>query len=189
MMQRTPEANNVLVESLGSSLRRGGSSLESVPGLLKQVLREESWREFVTRRDELVRHERFVDFVSAEPLRGLGASVGLIKRIVSDDAEANDLLDQALKNPTGRPHIDDNVHKRPSGNSSSSALRRLRKDAPELHTEVLEGRLTAHAAMLQAGFRKPTFSVRGDDPEKIAETLRRKLSDDQIADLIRYLSS
>jgi len=53
----------------------------------------------------------------------------------------------------------DNVHscfqpseKRPSGNTSSAALRRLRKDRPDLHKKVLAEELSANA--IEAGTKK-----------------------------------
>lgn len=57
----------------------------------------------------------------------------LVRRIVKDDPEALDLLDQALRNSGGRPpKTVDNVHAsgtaKPDGNSRDAALRRLRKD-------------------------------------------------------------
>lgn len=184
-----------VIDSLGSSLRRGGASLETVPGLLKRVLQEEAWREFETSRGDVVRHERFADFVATPPLKGLGASVPLLKRIVADDPEALDLLDQALQNPVGgsdKINLNDDIvhnendHERPSGNSRDVALRRLRKDAPELHAEVLAGNLSAHAAMVKAGFRPKTFTVR-PDPESAARTLRKHMSPDDLRALARLL--
>jgi hypothetical protein len=43
---------------------------------------------------------------------------------------------------------------RPSGNSAAAALRRLERHRPDLLDRVLAGELSAHAAMLEAGFRK-----------------------------------
>ena len=38
--------------------------------------------------------------------------------------------------------------------------------------------MSAHAAMIEAGFRHPTFTVRADDPEHAAQTLRQHFSKD-----------
>jgi hypothetical protein len=48
---------------------------------------------------------------------------------------------------------------RPTGTSRATALRRLRKDRPDIHARVLKGELSAHAAMIEAGFRKKPGSV------------------------------
>ncbi len=184
------EANSVLVEALGSSLRRGGNALESVPGLLKRTLQEGAWREFTTPRGEVVRYERFVDFVVTPPTAGLGADVDLVRRIVAPDAEAADLLDRALQNVAHRPAgtVDIVNTSRPNGNAQSTALRRLRKDAPELHAEVVAGRISAHAAMVQAGFRPKTVSVPVGRPDVVAEALRRHMTPADLARLAQLLA-
>jgi hypothetical protein len=182
-----PKANNVLVETLGTSLRYGGSALSDVPDLLKQLLTEGAWRNFVTRSGEHVTYDRFADFVVTPPLKGLGSDVDLVRRIVANDKETFDLLDQALQNPVGHPPIGNNVPDRPEGNSAAKALRRLRKDAPELHSEVLAGRLSAHGAMLKAGFRPKTVTVPVTRPEAVARALLKYMSADDIARLIAAL--
>ncbi len=190
------QARGADVAMLSNALRRGGSALESVPEQIKQILRGEQWRHFVTRLGKEVRYERFADFVKTPPLAGLGADVALVRRIIVNDPEALDLLDRALQAAHGGDRrsvqikhdnitldLDSNQH----GTSKEYALRRLRKDAPELHAEVLAGRLSAHAAMVQAGYRPRTFTVRADSAESVAATLRRRLPADQLAELARLL--
>lgn len=181
--------NGHLVESLERSLRSGKHGLSVVPGLLKQILAEGSWREFTTQRDELVRHERFADFVVTPPLKGLGASVMTIRKLLVDDMGALDLLDQALQRPASMRAVD-NIHgtERPTGTSKDAALRKLRKDAPALHAEVIAGLLTAHKAMVKAGFRPPTFTVRADSAESVAATLRRQLDPAALAQVAQLIN-
>ncbi len=57
-------------------------------------------------------------------------------------------------------------------------MRRLQRNAPELHAEVLAGRLTAHAAMVRAGFTAPRFTVHVTSPEAVAKTIRSKVPAD-----------
>lgn len=191
-MSRLLRARGGLVDALSSALDSGGHGLSNVPVLLKRLLAEEGWREFETVRGEVVRHERFEEFVAAPPLKGLGAEISLIKRIVADDPEAVDLLDRVLQRQVGRPReIVDNVHNskgRPSGNSQARALRRLRKDAPELHAEVIAGRLSAHAAMVKAGIRTRTISVPVEHPDRVAAALRRHMTQEQLEELVRHLT-
>src|SRR5208282_3228545 len=59
-------------------------------------------------------------------------------------AQAIDAEDRANQRPG----------KYPTGNSAANAIRRLRKDRPDIHTRVLAGELSAHAGMIEAGFRK-----------------------------------
>lgn len=191
-----PRANWGLVSDLGSSLKYGGSALGNVPALLREVLETEAWRDFVTPRGNPVHHDRFAEFVTVPPTEGLGASVDLIRRVVANDPKTLDLLDQALQNPVGGSNKinlndDDSNNEndlvRPSGTSKDYALRRLRKDAPELHAEVLAGNLSAHAAMVKAGFRPKTFTVR-PDPASAARTLRRHMPPDALRSLARLLT-
>jgi hypothetical protein len=180
-----PEAG-IVVQSLGSALLSGQSQLSNVPGLLKRLLREGMWREFVTPMRQTVTYDRFEDFVVTPPTKGLGASVDLIRRIVKDDAEALDMLDVALQRPHGgdtrsdsaQTNVDNINVGRPAGTSKEHALRKLRTSAPELHADVLQGRLSAHAAMVQAGYRKRTASV-PLNPTDAAATLRRLFTDEQ----------
>lgn len=180
-----------VVNSLRSALHKGEHGLSTVPGLLKRVLAEESWREFVTERGEHVEHTRFAEFVTTPPMKGIGATVDLVKRVIAADPEAVDLLDRALAGRQGeRTDLVDNIHEvsaRPDGTSRDRALRKLRADAPELHAEVLAGNLTAHRAMVQAGFRPATFTVR-PEPTSAARTLRKHMTAEQLAELARLIT-
>lgn len=181
--------NANLVDALGSALRSGDHGLKTVPALLKRVLVEQSWQTFITQRGELVEHERFADFAMEPPLRGIGASLDLIRRIVEPDREALDLLDRALQNPVGTNEgINIMNSLAPRGTSKEYALRKLRKDAPELHARVLAGDLSPHAAMIEAGFRPPSFTVRATTPESIAAALQRKLPPEVLNEVKRLLS-
>jgi hypothetical protein len=186
-----------IIDALGTSLSYGGQALNAVPDLLRRVLEEEAWREFVTKLGEHVNHESLVDFVTEPPLAGLGATVDLLERVVKG-TPAEDALDAALKKE--QPHGGNRKGKRgeskidnvqvdpPSGNRATTALRRLRKDRPDLHALVLSGKVSAHAAMIAAGFRRPTISVPTDSPERIAATLRRRLDPETLGKVRALLS-
>ena len=175
-----------VVASLGRALTMGGSALEDVPGLLVKVLEHEVWREFPTPRGQVAKHDTFASFVTTPPTQGLGASVDLIRRIVGDDPKARDLLDQAMQRPASL-HAGNNVPSRPEGNTADKALRRLRKDRPDLHAQVVAGTTSPHGAMVAAGFRPRTATVRLDDPKRAAATLRKKLTAEQRQQLAAYL--
>lgn len=188
--------NRHLVEDLGGALRSGQHGLAVVPGLLKRLLHEESWREFVTQRGEHVEHERFDDFVEQQPLRGLGATMELIERIVETDPEAVVLLREARKRKAGRPaRASDSgnnmtrIADRPErGTSRAYALDRLRRSAPELHAAVLAGNLSAHAAMVKAGFTPKRFTVQVRSADSVAETLKKCLPPELLAEVVARLS-
>lgn len=62
-----------------------------------------------------------------------GESRDLIRDICRHDIEALDLLDRALQNPPALHNVQGNA---PTGNRGDRALRKLRKDAPDLHAAV-----------------------------------------------------
>ncbi len=63
-----------------------------------------------------------------------------------------DLIDQVTVAPHGGDHSKNNnvnlASDKPVGNERQYALRRLRKDRPDLHERVLAGELSPHAAGL-----------------------------------------
>lgn len=183
--------NANLVEALGSSLRSGDHGLKAVPGLVKRVLVEEAWRSFVTQRGELVEYDHFEEFVATPPLKGLGASIDLVRTLVRDDPAALDLFDQATQGRQGsRADLVDVIHEvdRPSGTSREAGLRRLRKDRPDLHAEVLTGALSTHAAMVKAGFWRKKITVPVDTPQNAARALKRNLTPEAVEELARLLA-
>lgn len=199
MVAMSLKHNGTIVASLSSSIFNADSGLGSAPKLLKQVLKGKEnamWKKFVTQRGEVVEHDSFEAFVETPPLKGLGADMGLVKRIAGLDSETFDLLDQALKRKPGRPSAPEgeketvsNTHgfERPATGTRARALRKLRTDAPELHEQVLAGNLSAHAAMVQAGFRKRTLTV-PVDPEKAAAAIKRNFTKDQLIELLEHLT-
>jgi hypothetical protein len=136
------------------------NDLKLIAVTLKAIIKREEWRrwrwighEFTcsSLRECLIRH----------PPNGVGADLMLLRRLIQDDKHALDLLDEALRNPVGRPSetlyiIQDT--KAPTGTSIEAALRRLRADARpiarELHAKVLAGELSPHRAAVLAGYRK-----------------------------------
>jgi hypothetical protein len=184
-----PIRNGQLVDHVGSAIHHGTESLEVIPKLLRQLLEAEAWREFRTKLGDDVRHERFAEFVATPPLKGLGTTIEFVRQLIAKDPVALDLLDQATQNRHGGDHSNvDNVPvARPTGNSAEKALRRLRKDRPDLHAQVLAGSLSPHGAMVEAGFRRRTITVSVTSPEGIASTLRRHLDHEALLKLAALL--
>ena len=164
MLDRTTLlVNDRVVNALTQCMAQGDFGLKTFPGILRKAMAKDSWRDrIVHQTKQRVEFKTFREFMETLPPEGLGTDERTLKNLCRDDIEASDLIDRALQ---GKPGGDkrsesaitvDNVNndQRPTGNSRNAALRRLRKDAPALHARVLAGDLSAHAAMIEAGFRK-----------------------------------
>jgi len=183
-----------IVDSLDGAIRDGEHGLKVVPGLLKRVCNEECWRaRYIEVTKKNAEFDDFVAFVESPRPEGLGIDLDTLRKVCRDDVEALDIIDRETKRPA---HLHakrdvDIVHaiERPTGNSADRALRKLRTDAPELHRQVLDGTLSPHAAMVNAGFRRRTVSVPVDDPDKVAAFLVKHFDRDdirKIADLALF---
>ena len=177
-MANSPLRNEVIVRDFRTLLERKQSGLAEIPGALKRILSQECWRcrELPERRGKLVEFSRFVDFITTPPLEGLGATVPLLRNLLRGDLEALDLFDKATTGRQGeRLDLVDNINKvsRPDGTSRAQALRRLRKVRPTLHSAVLAGDLSPHRAMVMAGLRPRTATIRIDDPAAAIRSLLR----------------
>lgn len=143
-----------VVQALQDSLADGKHGLAAVPKLITRIIKEGMWRSFwCGPLNVMVEHESFESYVTDEMPTGLGADMRTIRNICNEDSIARDAIDEVTQN---KPciHAVDNIHGRPTGTSRDAALRRLRKDQPKLHAKVLSGELSAHAAMVEAGYRK-----------------------------------
>jgi len=138
----------------------GKSGLDVIPKYIIKICNEKSWQHYICEvSDRELKFERFEDFVAHKLPDGLESSIESVKRLCRDNPEALNKIDEATQKKIGtNQHSkgDNNVNtqSRPVGNSREQALRKLRKDAPEIHKRVLAGELSCHAAMIEAGFRK-----------------------------------
>lgn len=194
-------AGSTVVREVISSTASGADVMSALPGLVRRLLDEEAWREFtVSGLDEPVRHETFMSFVQSDPPRGLGGRRSqLIALCGTDDDLAKrvrDLTEPPLMThdtstdrdyDSGRfePRSDNITTER--GTSESYRRRRLRRDQPELLERVESGELSLNEAAIEAGFGRRYQSVRIDDPERAARTLRKHMSPDAMTILIKLL--
>ena len=191
------------VALLTSSVRRGSSGLHSVPGLVKQIIREDMWQKRVIEATgELVECKTFAEFVTSPPPKGVGTDVETLKRLCHEDMEALDLIDRVTVAEQGAPAGNRNAVKLETnasivsvcsgetevqhGNTRQYALRKLRKDAPELHAKVLAGEVSPHQAMIEAGFRRKTATI-PLDPEGAARAIIRHFEYDDLLTLVDLL--
>lgn len=185
--------NDSIVRNLRLFMASGVRSGQEVPDIVKDICRNGRWRE---RLDEQTRerHEckTFEEFVTTEPLRGLGSSVDVLKRLCRDDKEARDAIDDALKGTSQqgrRNDLLDNIQDvpAPTGTSIDRSLRKLRTEAAKspavrkVYEKVLAGEMSPHRGMVECGFRKvPT-------PLEQIKRLARKMTAKERRDLVAWL--
>jgi hypothetical protein len=194
-----------VVNSAAQMLSSGDVNLDTMPQLILRIINEDMWRQraIPQKRWELTREfGSFEEFVTTSPLDGLGTSVQMIRDLCRRLPTAQEAIDRAVKE--AQPHGGDRrseafkcnnitLERPPAGTAQAKALRRLRKDRPDLLVRVQlpkddPGRLSAHAAAVLAGYRHETITIRADDPQHAAQTLRRHYTDpEQLALLIKYL--
>lgn len=191
---QTLESRWDIVAATATAMARGGASLRNVPGLLKRLIREGSWREYVTPVGEVEIFATFAAFI-VHPW-GLNTTLDMLERICGDDMEALTMIDHATARKKGRPEKEESILSEQEtnhhnimikgqhdaqGTSRAYALRRLRIHRPDIHARVLAGELSPHRGMIEAGFlRQPTP----------VETMRRaweKASEDERVQFFREL--
>lgn len=175
-----------LVRHTETALRSGSESLGNVPALLRTLLEEEAWREFTLPNGSVVTHERFPDFVSAQPPRGLGTDMRLVERVIgTSDPDLLLLVRTAKAGRPGRPKAGEIKGDSPSisDDSTSKIADRLAREAPDKYEAVKSGELSINGAAVLAGIKPRRISVRLDDPVSIARSLHRNLPAEDFADL------
>ncbi len=147
-----------LTRALSSCLMRGEDSLELVPRLIQKILVTESWKAR-QRHGEVVKHARFIDYLTTTPPEGLGVDPVRIKRLLWREPRILAMFERAIAEGVTQGTRTDlqprnNVTKLVRGNSQAYTLRRLQRDRPDLLLKVEAGTMTAHQAAKEAGFRK-----------------------------------
>ena len=187
-MTLEPEAAWHSVQSLSQVISSGEKGVSSLPGFLTRLLEQEAWREFQPPMGGVRRPASFRQFVEAQPLNGLGTTIPTIEALLKShpDPERRSAglraLRAALK--VGRGGSIDRTNDSDSeslvGETTDYLLQRLHDQAPELYAEVTSGRTSVNAAAVKAGFRRPTVTVRTDDPQRAVTTLLKHFTRDQL---------
>jgi hypothetical protein len=152
-----PSAAWQIANALQSAMAEGKHGLSAVPKLVIKIVNEELWREIYCQpTGKTVTFRSFAEFVCAPLPEGLGTDVRTIQNLCRDHTDAIEAIDRATANPVGANQHLDNIQTQPAptGTSKDAAIRRLRKDRPDLLAKVIEGEMSAHAAAVAAGHRK-----------------------------------
>jgi hypothetical protein len=156
---------------------------------LVEVIRTGAWRHYSVYGRQEVRHDNFMEFLTATPWDGLGCKdTKQIERLCADDPEAVQALRDALKGKPGGVNqynqeergSHDNVMQSSQGNSLGYTLDRLSREHSALYQRVLDGELTANAAAIEAGFRTKKIQIE-PTVEGFARATSKYLTDAEFA--------
>jgi len=182
------KAAGELVTALFQAIEHGQNRIASVPGILKQVIQEDAWRQYALPHSSVIHiYSSFREFVED----WLRISLEDLKAICTArcDYEALDLVDKVTKGKQGqRNDLVDNVNyvNSPDGNANTYALRKLRKDRPDLHAKVIAGELTPNSAMVEAGFRQKQITI-VLDAVRAANAINRHFNDEQRKQIVELI--
>lgn len=145
-----------ITEDLQGAIRGGSHGLDVVPKLIKHALEQRAWEERLIRvtKRTFPGFPTFAEYVVSRPPEGLGTTIELVQRLISDDPKTLAMLRKAT---TGKPgaHNNNVIRKRTrQGNSRAYTLDRLERERPDLFARVTTRELSANAAALEAGWRK-----------------------------------
>lgn len=190
--KKDPLSNGDIVEALSRAVSDGDRQIHRIPEFLITVVNLDCWRHYISpTTGEECRHSSFEAFVKARFPQGLSTDIRTLKNLCRDDPKALDAIDRVTQRPDGGANniTVDNIHgehvleTRPDGTSKAAALRRLRKDRPDLHAEVLAGNLSAHAAMVDAGFRRRETAL------EIGKRAFKKMTKEERSEFLIWTSS
>lgn len=142
-----------LVEGLWHAVDDAANNLEAVPRSVKRVIETEAWRKR-EHRGRVFEHATFLDFITAKPLAGCGWPPEKVEALLKDEPEVLALWRKATTGKQGA-HTDNVSMKPEHGNSRAYTLARLKRERPDLFDKVCAGEVSANAAAIKAGWRKP----------------------------------
>lgn len=184
------------VTMLQRYVEKGDEELDGVTDLLMKVLDSGAWARFTTPVGFVAEHDSFRSFVTTPRWKGLGTNRDALTAWVSTtNPELAQRIAQAWKlevpaanvnGAVGRGRVSSRATRANESDSADAVLSRLKRDDPDLAEEVINGRVTANAAALQKGWRKPRIVL--TSPASVAGQIRKHWTDEQIHTLQEALS-
>ena len=190
-------SNERVIEYLRTAIFDGKCGLADVPHLIKRVIKEDLWQErIIPRSNEKIVFRTFEEFLQTATPEGLGTELKTIQKLSSEDLETLDLLEQVKtkrfwggNRKSANFKIDKiNFERAKKGTSVEYSLKRLRKQRPDLHQQVIQGKISANQAMIEAGFRKPKIEI-SKSLEKLIEFIKKHFDQTEINYLMEKLKN
>jgi len=181
------------IHLLATFIHRAGSK-KLVPEVFIRVMESDEWTHWKNALGKEVQPKDFKEFVETDYPSGIGTDLDTLEALIAGNERAENLYTHATTGNRGNP-TGSNQYQKKSGNpsnrsistvtagtTSTYALRKLSKESPEIHAEVLAGDLSPNAGMIKAGFRKKTVTV-PIDVDSIARMILKQLSEKQRTEL------
>ena len=172
-----------MIQSLQQAIGHGGEQVFDVaPIVLRRVLEDQAW---ANRKDKNGKTFRsFESFATHILWQGLESSISDLLLYCRKHPEVAELIRRevgaAAEHGANQHRGGDSVATSSDDRGATYALRRLKRDHPELAEKVVSGKLSAHAAAIEAGFRKRTIAVPADDPLAAISALFRHFGTDRV---------
>jgi hypothetical protein len=185
-----------ITQSLSKAVAWGSEFMNTVPGLLKQVLEREMWkRRYVVRTGQIVEFESFTQYIIQPPLEGLGTEPYKLLAMLRDAPDLSrqvaGLLNRETSltpaNGTGQQRAGKAPKDVEGASRAYTALRLKQEGHSELADQVSEGRVTVSDARRKLGWKAEKVAVRTDDPGSAATTLERYMRPEALHELALLL--
>ena len=180
--------NENICSSAEEALRWGGNYIQNFPGLIRKIIELEAWKEREVQHEGVIKLNSLCELITEKPLKGWGTTIEKVQKYINDDPDLlvmfrEHTIQTEGKKPKHEDYTGNNVTSinRVTGNSKAYTLQRLKENHEELYNEVKEGKLSANAAAIQAGFRKK------DTPLEVAIKAFGKLSDTERSQFIEAI--
>lgn len=153
-----------MIQSLQQAIGHGGEQVFDVaPIVLRRVLEDRLWAERKDRSGQPFRS--FEAFATHILWQGLESSIPELLLYCRKHPEVAELIRREveampLHGEIGGGHSRDSITTSANDRGATYVLRRLKRDHPELAEKVVAGQMSANAAAIEAGFRKPPSPLR-----------------------------
>ena len=120
-------------------------SARLVPDVFVRVMEQGTWKHWKNKLGREVTPRDFEEFVTTPYPSGIGTTMAKLKGLVEEDDRADEFyraMIPALQDHGTNRFANDrgnNVTSTDRGNAPTYAIARLRRDAPEIHAEVVAG--------------------------------------------------
>lgn len=175
------------IKAAQDALMRGDMALTQVlPAAIRTILDEKLWEGRVDSHGNPF--SCFREFAEHPFWEGLNVQpYDRLNDYCKGDADLIVRIREAGKRKRGPNNNRYNITETGRGTAQAATLERLQKEFPKHYERVKAGELSAHAAAIEAGFRKPTRSIPIDSPESAMRALLRVFSKENLKQALEEL--